>query len=259
MTAITLVPPVVKEKNTVAEPKVGTAIKAVEEFLNSNKLDGATNIKAEGVTETSLTSAVQTKLNQKSSGLELKKQAGSTTAVAGNFYLMETNATTLTLPAPATANAQVGIGTINGVESSKLKIGVGAKIYGDFTNGGENLTIFENQHLIVEGDGTNWRILSGEPTNTNLYAAETTITLVEAEAGVTISKVRPALVTVFAEMTANQGLEITVSGKRAAVATQSASGTITTPMMFRVAASQVWKAKAITAYTAGVKYTSLIL
>ncbi len=193
MTAITLAPPIVGEKNTAAEPKAGTAIKAVEEYINSNKIDSTTNIKAEGVTEAALTSAVQTKLNQKSAGLELVKQAGSTTATAGNLYLMETNAATLTLPA-ATLNRQVGIICNVTALSVKLKAAGEAKIFGDFLTetGATECTLLVNQHLIVEASGTNWYILSGEPKREQVYGALTSRTGNALHLG---SAVRPVFVT----------------------------------------------------------------
>ncbi len=262
MTNITLAPPIVGEKNTTAEPKVGTAIKAIEEYLNQTVLGtgiGTGNIIKESITEEKLSTAVQTLLNKAAAGLIMTKQAGSTTGSSGNLYLMETNATTLTLPA-ATSGRQVGVICKNAIEEVKMKA-TGVKIFGDFlaAAGVETIGIRENQHVIVEADGTNWWIIAGEPANTNLYAAELSVTLGEAEAGITISKARPAIVTVMAEMTTNQGLEITVTGKRVSATAQTATGTITVPLTFRVGAAQVWKAKAITAYTASVKYVSVLL
>ncbi len=176
MTNITLAPPIVGGKNTSEEPKVGTAIKTLEEFLNQTVPGtgiGTGNIIKESVTEEKLSAAVQILLNKAAAGLTVVKQAGSTTGESGNLYLMETNATTLTLPA-ATSGRMVGVATKNAIAESKMKAGVG-KIFGDFLSptGVETVTLAENQHMIVEADGTNWRILSGEGKRTQAYGART--------------------------------------------------------------------------------------
>lgn len=194
MTKLTIVPPVVGEKNTVAEPKVGTNLKEIEEFVNSNKLDGAINLKAEGIKESNLEKALQEKIAEKNAGLSLVKQAGSETATAGNFYLMETNGATLTLPA-ATLNRTIGIACLNGVAAVKLKMT--GKLYGDFINGSTEVVILENQHLIVKADGTNWHIESGEPKREQKYEVKA-YTVLGIGAGIEYSASRPAMVTLLA-------------------------------------------------------------
>ncbi len=198
MTSISLEVPIVGQKNTTEEPKVGNSITTIQSFLNGSNLDGTTNIKAEGVAEANLTAAVVTKLNQKASGLELKKQSGSATGESGTIYLMETNAATLTLTATATANKQVGIICKTAVASVTLKAGAGAKIFGDFlaAAGVASCVIAENQHVIVEADGTNWWIIAGEPKREQTYTALTEhIILSTAEFGEEPSSVRPSSVT----------------------------------------------------------------
>jgi hypothetical protein len=257
MTSISLEVPVVGAKNTTEEPKVGNSIKKTEEFINGANLDGTTNIKAEGIAEANLTAAVQTKLNQKSSGLELKKQAGSATGESGILYLMETNAATLTLTATATASKQVGIICNNGIESVKLKAGVGAKIFGDFvlSTGAGEVTVRENQHLIVEADGTNWRIIAGEPTNTNEYTTLESLAQATVEAGVTPSKTRPTLVTLSIQLQENHGIEIKVAGKAVAkIATGAPMPTITQAISFRVGANQAFTGKLITTWPNSIEY-----
>ncbi len=194
MTNITLSPPIVGEKNTTAEPKVGTAIKAVEEYINGAKIDGTSNIKLESVNENNLSAAVQVLLNKAAAGLTVVKQAGSTTGTSGNFYLMETNATTLELPLP-TIGRMVGVATKNTVAESKMKTNAGiAKIFGDYlkATGVETATLTENQHMIVVADGTNWRVISGEAKREQTYGAR-----VERAVGkFTPSTVRPVQVSV---------------------------------------------------------------
>ncbi len=265
MTSISLEVPIIGQKNTTEEPKVGNSIKKTEEYLNIATPGvgiGGANILAETIKESNLEAAVVTKLNQKAAGLELKKQAGSATGESGIIYLMETNATTLTLTATATINKQVGIICKSGVESVKLKAGAGAKIFGDFltATGVTECTIRENQHVIVEADGTNWWIISGEPANLNTYEAEKTVSLATAEAGITISKVRPALLTVMASMGSAQGLEILVESKRAGFASNiNVTGGIQVPITVRVGARQVWKAAMITAYTEPITYVAVLM
>ncbi len=209
MTNITISPPIVKQLNVTEEPKVGTALKEIEQFLNQTVLGvgiGTGNIIKESITEEKLSSAVQTLINQKSAGLELLKQAGSTTATAGNIYLMETNATTLTLPA-ATKGRQVGIITLNGIASTKLKVAAGV-IYGDFVTGVTEVNLLENQHLVVEADGTNWHIISGESRREQSYSTQT-LTKAEAEVAMSPSATRPTLLVVQPE---EDGMTIEAEG-----------------------------------------------
>ncbi len=196
MTNITLSPPIVGQKNTSEEPKVGTALKAIEQYLNQTVLGtgiGTGNIVKESVTEEKLSAAVQTLLNKAAAGLILTKQAGSTTGSSGNLYLMETNATTLTLPA-ATSGRQVGIICKTAIAEVKLKA-TGVKIFGDFlaAAGVETITLVENQHVTVGADGTNWWIIAGESKREQKYAT-TSLSRAEAETGVTPSLARPAIV-----------------------------------------------------------------
>ncbi len=161
MTKLTLVVPTVGEFNTIAEPKVDTCFTEIQSFINGKNLDGTDNIKAEGVEEANLTEAVQIKLNQKSAGLELVKQNGSTTGESGKLYYMEKAASTLTLPA-ATSGRQVGI--FAAAEGVKVKTAAGA-IFGDFLPalGAAEITLVLNQHVILEATGTNWIVVAGKP------------------------------------------------------------------------------------------------
>ncbi len=235
MTSITLLPPIVKGLNTVEEPKVGTALKTIEQYLNlTNPTEGVggANIVKESIKENNLEPAVQTLLNQKAAGLELLKQAGSLTATSGNIYLMETNATTLTLPA-ATKGRQVGSITLNGIAATKLKTAAGV-IYGDFVSGLGEVTLLENQHLVVEADGTNWHILSGESKREQTYAAKT-FTKEEAETGVTPSLVRPAFVVIINTVEAGT-MNVTVGGVGVAVGAEKG-----TAVSFKVNPGVAWK------------------
>ncbi len=200
MTSISLEVPIVGQKNTTEEPKVGNSITKVQEYLNLTTptvgVEG-TNIVAASIKESNLEAAVVTKLNQKSSGLEIKKQTGSATGESGIIYLMETNAATLTLTATATAGKQVGIICANTIAGVKLKTGSGL-IYGDFVAGLAEIPIQKYQHVIVEADGTNWWIISGEPKRQAVWEAFT-LSKVEAEAAAAPSTFRPTLMVVTAE------------------------------------------------------------
>lgn len=182
--------PSVGEKVTVAEPTVDTALTKIAEFINGNNLDGTKNIKAEGVLESNLVKSVQEKLTSKV-GLTVVKQTVSAEGSTENLYLMETNGNTLTLPA-ATANRFIGVTCANGVAAVKVKASAG-KIYGDFINGETEVTLTENQHIFVEADGANWRIVAGEAKRTGTYSKTGRLYATEYEP----SASRPVQVTVY--------------------------------------------------------------
>ncbi len=197
MTKLTLVVPTTGEFNTVAEPKVDTAFTEIQSFINGKNLDGTFNIAEEGVAEGNLTSAVQTKLNQKSSGLELVKQNGSTTGESGKLYYMEKAASTLTLPA-ATINRQVAI--FAAAEGVKVKTAAGA-IFGDFLAeaGVAEITLTLNQHVTLEATGANWLIVAGEPKRAQPYVAHAGLEFAKLQEP---SAVRPTFVTAIVGYTA---------------------------------------------------------
>ncbi len=246
MTNITLLPPIVGSKNTTEEPKVGTAIKAIEQYLNQTVVGtgiGTENVIKESITEEKLSAAVQVLLNQKAAGLELKKQAGSTTGASGVIYLMETNATTLTLPA-ATSSRQVGIICKNTVAAVALKA-TGVKIFGDFlaAAGVEVINIAENQHVVVEADGTNWWIISGEPKREQLYSAR--VASVAGE-GHTPNTVRPVEVVLTHKVSEGGIGSLVVAGKEIMTAVIGAGAAY---VSFICPPGGVWKASEATEYS----------
>lgn len=66
---------------------------------------------------------------------------------------------TITLPA-ATANAIVGVYFANG---GKVTTSGGAFIFGDFVHELATITFAADQHATLVAEGTNWRIVAGEP------------------------------------------------------------------------------------------------
>ena len=167
MTSISLEIPTVGEKNTVAEPKVGNSIKKVEEFINSNKIDGATNIKESSIKESNLETSLQEAINKAFAGLELVKQKGSVEGENGKFYEWEETAT-LTLPTP-TKSRTLGVFADTGVVCTVSAVSKGGKIYGDFVEGPTSITLEQFQHVTLQADGSNWFIQSGEPKRTQTW------------------------------------------------------------------------------------------
>ncbi len=228
MTNITLAPPIVGEKNTTAEPKVGTAIKAVEEFLNSNKLDGTSNIKAEGVKESNLELALQEKLSAVLTGVKIKSTGVSAEAATGEMVVATAGGITITLPSAATINREVVVYNTGGT-AIKVKCAASQFIHGDFlsTAGEAEVELLQEQHITVQSNGsTSWFIKAGEPKRTQVWINKA-FTKVEAEAGVTPSTRRPAYVLFEQTMTA-----LTIGG----VTVAQNKG------MFYVPAGQAWKA-----------------
>jgi hypothetical protein len=185
MTKLTLTVPTTGEKNTVAEPKVDTALKALEEFINGGNIDGTTNIKPTSILESNLATALQEKFTNRL-GLAVEKPAGSETGESEKLYQMK-NGKTLTLPA-ATLNRIVGVFALEAEAKVKTAAGV---IKGDFFSGG-TAVLTENQHLLLIADGTNWMIVAGEPKREQTYTANKVFSKAECEAGVEVSATRPA-------------------------------------------------------------------
>lgn len=195
MTKLSLTKPETGKLNTVEEPKVATAFTAIETVVNG-ELEGTNNIKAEGVTEANLTAAVQTLLNAKSfAAMTVNvKSAAAVTAASGELVIMQKDASVLTLPEP-TANRIVGAVCSSPAVTIKVAPAKAAtKVYGGFVELASNLTLTTWQIVVLEGDGTNWAIISGEPKREQTYGAETTSVKGVAEAGVEPSATRPAYV-----------------------------------------------------------------
>ncbi|HXJ92632.1 MAG TPA: hypothetical protein VMT20_07090 [Terriglobia bacterium] len=233
MTSISLEIPTVGEKNTVAEPKVGNSIKKVEEFLNSNKLDGATNIKSESIKESNLETTLQEAINKAFAGLTFEQKNASFTAVSGKLYEQIKNSSTVTLPAP-TANRYIGIFVGSGTTGVKVKCESG-KLYGDAVVGATEVALAGNQHLLVEANGTNWLILAGEVMSEAKYVAIKTLTKVEAEAEVEVSASRPAQVQLIPK---ENSCAVEVSG----ISLGTFTGNSATQLTFRLNPGQKFKA-----------------
>jgi hypothetical protein len=205
MTEIKLTVPNTGEKNTVAEPKVDTALAAVATFLNGNNLDGTTNIKAEGILEANLEKSLQEAIAAKTAGLTTKARAVSYNAVSGEMGVLSATGLTATLPAVAGTNTVVGV--FMGVAgSATVKVSTGL-IYGQFISGASSIKLLQNQGVTLFSTGTSWLIIGGEPLREGTYVApEKKKSATEYE----LSKVRPALVTIIC--TTNPIAKVVVAG-----------------------------------------------
>jgi hypothetical protein len=156
MTRLTLTPPATGEPNTAADPKIVTALQAIEAWANGNV--GTGNITALSVTEGMLEAALSTKIGAKLSGLTIvPKTSESYTAKNGELVeMLGTGGFTVTLPA-ATANVIVGVASP--LVESKVKTAGGA-IIGD-GHSTATLTLAAGQHVVLQADGVNWLITSG--------------------------------------------------------------------------------------------------
>ncbi len=215
MTKLSIVNAEVGSKDTVAEPRVTNALKAIEEFINGKELDGATNIKAASIEEGNLTAAVTTLLNAKSAfALSLvKKNEASFSIASGELVLMEKEASEVKLPA-ATLNRIVGIICANAIVKITVKAPVVQTIFGQFLEKETTITLARNQTVILEADGTNWWIIAGEPKREQLYTVPIAYSKAQAEAGVEPSPLRPTFVTLSATWTSNA---VKVGGKQLTV------------------------------------------
>jgi hypothetical protein len=157
MTKLTLARPSVGEKNTAAEPKVDTALAAIETWANGEV--GTENITVGSVTEAMLATAVQEKLGGTIFGLTHKASAISASVANGELLQLTGAGTTATLPA-ATKGRVCGVyASASGV---KVKTAAGV-IAGDFLTGQATIELRLNQHVVLEAEGTNWLIVAGEP------------------------------------------------------------------------------------------------
>jgi hypothetical protein len=194
VTRIKIEAPNTGEKNTVAEPKVDTALRIIETYLNGQELDGEVNIKNEGIKEANLTKELREKLAAKI-GLTIEKRNESLEGVSEKLYFMEKNGSTLTLPAP-TANRIIGVFG-NAPSGMKVSTSTGL-IYGDFVEGAKTVTIPFLYHCRFVANGEAWVIDSGVPKLESIYSFAL-FTKTGAEAGTTPSTTRPSFVTVAAK------------------------------------------------------------
>ncbi len=242
MTNISLSPPIVKGLNTVEEPKVGTAIKAVEEFLNGHNIDGVTNIKTEGIEEKNLNTPLKEKLSAVLTGVKIKSVTESTTAATGELILAGKAGITITLPARV-ENREVVV--FNTAANCKVKTN-GGFFVGDFitiVSSTNEIELLTGQHITVQCDANNWYIKAGESRRTQAYTTKA-YTKVEAETGEIPSPTRPASVTLI-NTTEGGNMAVTVGG----VGIVSAAVEFA-PVSFRVMPNVRWKAtRPVTAAT----------
>lgn len=219
MSKLSLTYPTVGQKDSTEEPKVTTALQAVETFLNGQKIESTDNIKPGGIEEASLSAPVQTLLNTKSAAaLSLvKKNEATFTIASGELVQMEKEASEVKLPA-ATLNRIVGIWC--SAKTITVKAAVAGTIFGDFIEGATTITLMKTQHVLLQADGTNWDILAGEPKRTETYGALTSRSAAEYEtAGLTPSTTRPTWVTLSMRILVGQTVKVTVGGVLMAEAT----------------------------------------
>lgn len=103
--------------------------------------------------------------------LVVKTSAVEITAKAGELVEM-TLPSTVNLPKAAAANTTIGV--FAAASPIVVKTTSGEHIWGDFL--GEVATsckLLLFQHIIVQYDGTRWLIVAGQPTNENVYGAQT--------------------------------------------------------------------------------------
>lgn len=191
MTKLTITPPSTGELNTVADPKVVTALQAIEAWANGSV--GTNNIEAGSVTEAMLSTAVQTLLGKAVSGLTFAERTTSVEAASGELVYANKTAITITLPAPTVGRS---IAVFCGGSATSVKVTCSSgKIYGDFTEGATTVTLTTYQHLRVVASGEHWFIESGEPKKEAVYSTGfKAYSEAEAVAGVAPSATRMAYV-----------------------------------------------------------------
>lgn len=149
--------------------------------------------------------------------LALTKSSGVVEAHTGELLLMEGGGT-VTLPAAA-VNTVVGVFSKGG--STTVKQHGADKIYGDFISAASTITLLENQHVILQSDGTNWFILAGESKREQTVTETGALTQGEAEAGIVPSTTRLAFVSVNISGKNGERLEANLESGGHLVAAQS--------------------------------------
>jgi hypothetical protein len=220
MTKLTLAVPSVGEKVTVAEPKVDTCFTTIQTWANG-EID-STNLKAEGIEESKLAKGLVEKLGGTIFGLLYEQKNESFEAANGKLYEQIKSAATVTLPA-ATAGRTIGI-FVGAGTGCKVTASAG-KIYGDFVTGATTVELSLYQHIIVEGNGSNWLIIAGEPKLETTYTNKS-FSKAEAEAGVEPSATRRAQVSIVGTTEAGT---VNVGGKLAGYFATSASCAVLVP------------------------------
>lgn len=192
MAKLTLSIPVVGEKNSVADPKITTALQVIEKWANGEV--GTTSIEAKAITEALLSVGVVEKLTTKI-GLNLEKQNASLEGVAEKLYVMEKEGSTLTLPTP-TLNRMIGITCASSINAVKVTA-VSGKIFSGLNQAGATtVEVTKAETIIVEATGANWVRIAGEEKPEAKYVIKT-YTKAEIEAGVEPSATRRAEVIIY--------------------------------------------------------------
>ena len=99
----------------------------------------------------------------------ITKHAASYEAKSGELGEVTKTAQTVTLPLAATVDQLIGI--FSTVAEAKVTTSGGAEVLGDFT-ASATFKLTTNQHVILQSNGTNWFILSGEPMRERKYKAQ---------------------------------------------------------------------------------------
>jgi len=178
--------------------------------------------------------------------LTLTTQSGSYTANPGDFVLATGTSSTITVP--VTANALTCVVYYPAGEGELTVKAASGDILGDFMTTAvyfaDGCHLLKNQHLSLLGDGTNARIIAGEPKREQKYAFKE-FTKVEAEAGVTPSTTRPAWVNMRCAA-AGSATVVVVGGESAGDAPAASGGTAA----IYVPPGQAWTAgQAMQTYT----------
>lgn len=168
MTSLSLILPEIGVPDVTEDPKIVTAFSTIQTWANGN-IDSA-NLKAGGVNEDRLSTAVQSLLNQKVSGLTCVVHNTSATLVSGELALMEGSSLTATLPAASTANRTVGVFA---GQLASINVAGAEGIYGDFISGSATIFLAQYQHVVLQSNGSNWIIISGEPMRSQKYSVRT--------------------------------------------------------------------------------------
>lgn len=170
--------------------------------------------------------------------LRIAEHAVSFAAAEGEM-VKATATLTVTLPAPA-ADATVGVICAAGETTIKM---TGAKIFGDFITGAEQIKLLINQHVVLQSDGTNWYIVAGEAKREQTYSGEK-LTVGELAQQMP-NETRPSLVTVTAWMPSAGSAAITVGPTAnffvGEVVAGSTGGSTKHTITFLVPAGHKWK------------------
>lgn len=128
---------------------------------------GYVEVKAKATTPSGV-SFVATRVLSGLPWLITKITNASVTASAGEFVEETKSGTTITLPTP-TAGGLLAVFYAETTGQVTVKASSGA-IVGDFISSTE-CKLAANQHLLLYADGTNWRIIGGEPKREQVYSA----------------------------------------------------------------------------------------